>query len=86
MARYLGRVAWATAEAQTTGKDGDMTDRLFGRVTTFVGFVGFPCSGHSWIAVVLDAAPNAMIANQLNTINAYMNYHATWREKDGRRP
>ena len=86
MARYLGRVAGATAEAHATGEGGDPTDRLFGRVTTFVGFVGFPRSGHSWIAAVLDAAPNAMIANELNAINAYMNYHAKRRKKDSHRP
>lgn len=43
----------------------------FGSVKRFVMFFASGRSGHTWLGAILDAAPNAMIANQRNTWHDY---------------
>lgn len=43
----------------------------FGRVEKYLMFFGFKRSGHLWIGFVLDAAPNAMIANEWNAFKRF---------------
>ena len=49
-------------------------------VERFVLFFGFARSGSSWIGSVLDASPNALIANELGALDLYANRH--WTRKD----
>ena len=41
------------------------------RIRKFVLFFGFGRSGHSWIGSVLDAAPNAIIANEWDVVRRF---------------
>lgn len=46
----------------------------FSHVDTYVMFWGFPRSGHSWIGSVLDASPNAMIANEFDAFHKFQDH------------
>jgi len=46
-------------------------DGKFDSVKRFVLFFASGRSGHTWLGAILDAAPNAMIANQRNTLKDY---------------
>merc|ERR1719327_1470504 len=40
---------------------------------TFLLFFGYPRSGHSMVASLLDAHPEAAIANEFDAVKAYLN-------------
>ena len=42
--------------------------RLFARVESLCLFIGYPRSGHSLIGALLDAHPNAIIADELDAL------------------
>ena len=44
----------------------------FEDVQRYVMFLSFARAGHSWIGSVLDAAPNALVANEYDTISTFM--------------
>lgn len=53
----------------------DMASQLMAQsnITHYVMFLGFARSGHSFIGSVIDAAPNALIANEHNAFDRFLN-------------
>ena len=43
----------------------------FDNVIRFVTFFDFPRSWHTWIDYVLDASPNALVANEVGALQIY---------------
>ena len=56
----------------------NLPEKVVSGVRLFVLFVGYPRSGHSIIASLLDAHPNVIVANQFNVFqwmdNAHLNF------------
>ena len=48
-----------------------VNDLNFADVQRYVMFISFARAGHSWIGSVLDAAPNALVANEYNAMSRF---------------
>ena len=51
--------------------DSDCMDGTFNNLHTFVQFVGYPRSGHTLVAMLLDAHPNIVISNEYNILEKW---------------
>ena len=52
--------------------DNFVDDLNFADVQRYVMFISFARAGHSWIGSVLDAAPNALVANEYGAMNRFL--------------
>jgi len=59
------RKAWQYLASYYPGR---RQEDLFATVRTFCMFIGYPRSGHTLVGSLVDAHPNAVIANELNMV------------------
>jgi hypothetical protein len=67
--RRLTRLAKLPAVYVVAGLRGWRDRRLFDSVETYCGFVGYPRSGHTLIAALLNAHPEIVMANELGALD-----------------
>ena len=58
-----------------------MDHEVFDGVQTFLMFIGYPRSGHTLISSLLDAHPNAIIANEFDAISEWKKWETTNKNK-----
>jgi hypothetical protein len=49
-------------------------DGTFENLRTFVNFIGYPRSGHTLVAMLLDAHPEIVISNEVNVIKRWSSW------------
>ncbi|EDO31672.1 predicted protein [Nematostella vectensis] len=57
------------------------TPKVYDRVQTLLMFIGYPRSGHTLVGSLIDAHPNAIIANELDIIGSWLEWNEDNRNK-----
>ncbi|EDO31662.1 predicted protein [Nematostella vectensis] len=55
--------------------------KVYDQVETFLIFIGYPRSGHTLVGSLIDAHPNAIIANELDIIGSWLEWNEDHRNK-----
>lgn len=53
------------------GEDSNCRDGTFANLQSFVQFMGYPRSGHTLIAMLLDAHPDVVLSNEINILKKW---------------
>jgi len=57
------------------------SNKEYDQVKSFVLFIGYPRSGHTLVSTLIDAHPNAVIANEFDLIGKWENWKPENRNK-----
>ncbi|KAK3732913.1 hypothetical protein QZH41_012671 [Actinostola sp. cb2023] len=71
---YAGKISIITGKPLASNDDYD-------HVQSFVLFIGYPRSGHTLVSTLIDAHPNAIIANEFDLIGRWENWKPENRNK-----